>query len=220
MKEKNKIIILSVALIFMNNFAFAESSALDTLLKERSDLILEAEASSESLTRLNEEKKSLIDKLVDANKQYDDIMKTQTQKREIPPLVISTNEITKYFENKRFGRCKIAKGEYLGEYIIQKDKIKIRFAFLPKDSLLAPKLSLSKGEQNEEIFQIEQPGYDPNAVNLKGDIQAIIRFRMKTENNKIGEVIHAVFMGQRLNDEWFGQSSSYKLTNMTCVLGS
>ncbi len=217
--KKQKILILSTLIFLISSSLFAQTSALDELLKERSDSIRESEQNSDSLKRLNDEKRLLINKLVDVNKQYDDIIKTQNLKKESDLFSISVNEISRYILNKKMGRCKITAGEYLGEYIIKKDKVTIRFAFLPKDSLLAPKLSLVKGEQNEDVFQIEQPGYNPNSINAKGEISATLRFLIKSENNTPGEIIHAVFMGQLLNDGWFGKSS-LALTNITCVLGS
>ncbi len=217
--KKNYFLILSLTLVFYNFNAFAQTSAMNDVLKERSDLMLESEQNSESLKTLNEEKRLLIDKLVDVNKRYDEISKEQVKKNKLTPVAISIVEIRKFIGNKTMGRCRITQGEYAGEYIIQKDKVKIRFAFLPANSVLAPKLSVVRGDQNDDVFQIEQPAYDPSAPNLNGDMHAIMRFNI-TGNNTAGEFTHAFFSGQRIHDKWFGQSSSLTSTPITCVMGS
>lgn len=200
-------------------YLFAQTPALNELLKERADSIRATEQTSDHMARLNEEKRFLLNKLLDVNKQYDEAMKTQTKKRDIAPIPISANEIAEYIEGKRIGRCRFTPGKNPGEYIIQKDKIKIRFTFLPKESPLAPKLSIIKGEYNEDVYQIEQPGYNPNSTNQKGLVDSIMRFRIN-QNNSPGDVIHAAFHGQSLNDTWFGQKSSYTIIPLTCELGS
>lgn len=218
MKDKKAPLLISLVFLFMSS-ANAETPALDNLLKQRLDALDKSQETQENLNRLNEEKKYLIDKLVDLNKQYDEIEKTQTKATEMTPVSIDMPEITDFLKRKKMGRCKFSVGEYKNEYIIQKDKVKIRFAFLSADSILNPKISLVRGDRGQELLQIEQPGYDPDAINLKGEIHAIIRFTLNQRNGKPDRIVHAVFMGQRIYDKWFGQSSSYALTNITCVLG-
>lgn len=219
-----KAVFLHLALVIFSPSAWAENTALNDVLRERSNIISEAEQNSESLKTLNIEKRQLIDRLVEVNKQYDEIMQVQTQQQQRPtPVAISLSEINNFIGRKRMGRCQISPGEYLGEYIIQKEKVKIRFAFLPANSRLAPKLSIVSGAtvegQVSEVFQIEQPGYDPSATNLEGDMQAMLRFSIRA-NNTPGEFTHAVFHGQKIHDQWFGQRSSLRPAPVTCVLGS
>lgn len=216
--KKTKNLILLYIVLFLSSSVAAQGTALDEILKEKSNLIRESEQNSDSLKRLNDEKKVLIDKLLEVNKQYDEIIVTQTQKKDLTPIAIDAQEISKYIEHKRMGRCTLSAGEEAGEYIVKKDDIKIRFAFLPKTSTLSPKLSFAKGEHLEELLQIEQPGYNPHNISQKGDMLATIRFRIDSEDSQPKEIVHAVFMGQRINDKWFGKSS-YKPTNVTCVLG-
>ncbi len=213
-----KTLILSHITLLLSFSSLTQASSLDEILKERSELARQAEQNSDSLKHLNEEKKILIEKLMEVNRQHEEILDSLEQKKELSPVSISAQEIAQYIEGKRMGRCKLTHGEYAGEYIIKKDDIKIRFAFLPKRSSLAPTLSLVKGELNENLWQIEQTGYNPDKPTQKGDVQSTIRLRVGDENFAPGDIVHAVFMGQRLNDKWFGQSS-YSLTNVTCAVG-
>lgn len=216
--KKTQFLILTAIIISASYSSSAQQTALKDVLKERSDVLHETEQNSESLKSLNEEKRLLIDKLVDVNKRYDEISKIQTNKRKLTPVAISQAEIRNFIGNKQMGRCRITTGEQPGEYIIQKEKIKIRFSFLTTNSAFAPQLSIISGEQNDDVFQIEQPGYDPSARNLPGDMSAILRFRINADETA-GEFTHAFFSGQRIHDQWFGQSSSLAITPLTCVMG-
>ncbi len=223
MKYSNlKLLIYIVSGIFCLSptFVLGQNTALSELNKNRLEAKNASEQISESLKQITAEKKILIDQLLELNKKHDEAARVQSQTKHnvLKPVTIHETEIIKYLQNKRMGRCKFLPGDYAGELILQKEKIKIRFAFLPKDSLFAPLISVLKNEFNEEVFQIEQPAYDPLAIQHKGEMQAIIRFKIRPQNNSPGEIIHAYFKGQRLNDQWFGKSS-LALTDLTCVLG-
>lgn len=194
----------------------SQATSLEDLNKERAAIEAEFAENSEALKRMNEEKKVLIDKLVELNSQADDVSKSLDAKFDLRPIPIGISEIARYFGRKNINRCKVSLGDQPGEYFIQKDKIKIRFAFLDRNNVRPAKLGLIRGRENREVFQIEQTAYDPNATNLDGGMHALLKFNIKADNTP-GDIIHAVITGQRINDKWFGQGSSLDITPITCA---
>ncbi len=207
------------AICFLQNTTFAQNSVVEQLQGMRQEAARQSEESTADIQRLQGELTRLGQRLAETNQRL-----TTVQNQALPTQLttpVTLEEIARHFENKNFGPCTITPGEHHGEYFIKRndDKIKIRFIFLSKDEALGPKASLTKSGQGEDLLQIFQPGYDPDAINNEGAMTATVRFRLVGQGT--GEVNLAVFTGQRVEDQfgWMGlrDKNSYAIDTVVCI---
>lgn len=111
------------------------------------------------------------------------------------------------------GKCKVSAGEHEREYVITNGDVTIRFIFAPFDSTMTPLAQRIKMEDGLHVIEIAQKKFTPERIDNTGEMSAVIRFEPESL-----KVIHATFRGQRLNDKYWGNSSSYATHQLTCIL--
>lgn len=212
MKILKYVLILFFSIVCLRVVA-QTTNAIDELLRLNSERERQREESVGDLRRLEEERDRLARRLSETLDQMAVVL-SQNTVQEISTK-INYQEIFNYLGNGQIERCRLTFGEQPGEVFIQKGDVKIRFVFLAQNETLSPVASFVRGEQGENLLQIQQPAYDPQNISREGYMEAMIRFRY-SENN-IGSITHAIFTGNRMGDEWFGRSSM-RVESVACVL--
>lgn len=191
------------------------TGAVDELLYREAEQERLREQSADEMRRLEQERDRLARRLSETLDQIAVLLSQNTSQEMMTK--INYQEIFHYLGNGQIARCRITFGEQPGEIFIQKGDVKIKFSFLPQNESLAPVASFTRGEQGERLLQIHQPGYDSQNITQEGAMEAMIRFRSTTDH-RVGSVVHAIFTGNRVEDELFGYRSSLRVETVACLL--
>jgi hypothetical protein len=179
------------------------SRALHSIRIEREEALRPVE---DDLIRLNDEKTILEAKL----KELEAAKAMAAKKIESQ---VTTETLDSILLGGKLGTCKVERGELEREYIITDNGVSIRFIYAPFDGKFPPVAQLVKTEDGLHAVEIEQKGFNPAKPTELGEMKSTLRFDPETL-----KPVHAVFRGEKVNDQMFGYKSSHALFHISCVL--